>query len=131
MKNISYDYLVMLLDEYFVFRSLNNPTAEADNEKFTWEIVNSMDEQFATLNQRLQQLDTLLDEVRCRVLCLCVCAVCLIICVRVFAFVLLLLLLLLLLLVAGSSSKGEERMRRMRRKRCGAAGLILLLIGAP
>ena len=108
MKNISYDYLVMLLDEYFVFRSLNNPTAEADNEKFTWEIVNSMDEQFATLNQRLQQLDTLLDEVRCRVLCLCVCAVCLIICVRVFAFVLLLLLLLLLVCLLYTSDAADE-----------------------
>ena len=53
----------MLLDEFFVFRRLNNPTAEADNEKFTWDVVNGMDEKFADLRRQLSKLNTVLDEI--------------------------------------------------------------------
>ena len=52
-KNISYDYLVLLLDEFFKFRRLNDPSAEADNEKATWDIVNSLDQQIRYVNDKV------------------------------------------------------------------------------
>jgi len=63
VTNISFDYLVMLLDEFFVFRCLNDPTADADNEKFTWGVVNSLDEQFASTNKQLKLISSILDRI--------------------------------------------------------------------